>query len=91
MQEVARMEGLNHYLKNMQDMTYVELQFHGGVTPQDIESVTLVPKMMPPLMHEGEVFKEDTDIPDDLVRKLEFRGIHAYVVQDGKKIEKHSA
>ena len=31
------------------------------------------------------------DIPDDLVRKLESRGIHAYVVQDGKKIEKHSA
>ena len=91
MQEVARMEGLNHYLKNMQDMTYVELQFHGGVTPLDIESVTLVPKMRPPLMREGEVFKEDTDIPDDLVRKLEFRGIRAYVVQNGVKIEKHSA
>ncbi len=89
--EVAMMEGLNHYLSKMRDMTYVELQFHGGVSALDIESVTLVPKLRPRSMGDKEVFKEDKDIPDELVRKLEYRGIKVFVIQNGEKIEKHSA
>lgn len=80
----AELEGLNAFMGHMENSSYVELQFHGGVTLEDIESVTLVPKLEgSQLAHEAE-----TDIPPEMVRDLQARGIHAFVVEGDQLVER---
>ncbi|MCR4642698.1 MAG: hypothetical protein K5697_11790 [Lachnospiraceae bacterium] len=80
--EADTMTDLNEVLKGL-NISYVELQFHGGVHLADIESVTLVPKFKRKDRTEG-----DTDIPPELLERLRASNIHAYVVKDGEKTEK---
>ena len=61
---------------------YVELQFHGGVTLEDIESITLNTNYV----SDNKNFAPDTDIPPELLDSLKRNGIKAYVVR-GDKIE----
>ncbi|MBQ9437441.1 MAG: hypothetical protein IJU50_03845 [Lachnospiraceae bacterium] len=59
---------------------YVELQFHGGVTLEDIESITLNTNYV----SDNKNFAPDTDIPPELLDSLKRNGIKAYVVRGDK-------
>ncbi len=84
----AEMANLHSFMEGMYRIHYTELQFHGGVSVDDIESVTLVPK----LRLEGEEdTPEDKDIPDEVLVKLQKRGIRAYVLSGGEIVEKQPA
>lgn len=63
---------------------YAELQFHGGVRLEDIESVTLLTEMHTP---EGAVQGLEQEIPKDLVDQLKALGIQAKIVRGGEERE----
>ena len=63
---------------------YMELQYHGQVTIDDIESITLLSDFQ---KNEKNKFNTDTDIPADLVQKLKEKGIKATYVKGGKEYE----
>ena len=57
---------------------YVELQYHGGVKMEDIESVTLISNLKT-----SDIEDADVDMPEELVNSLKQLGIKAIVVKDG--------
>ena len=65
------------------DCPYAELQYHGGVRLEDIESVTLL----------ADAFSEEApeaieqEMPAELVERLRALGIKAYKVKDGEQNE----
>lgn len=61
---------------------YAELQFHGGVRLDDIESVTLLTDMYTP---EGQVQGLEQDIPKDLADQLKALGIQTKIVRGGEE------
>lgn len=61
---------------------YAELQFHGGVRLEDIESVTLLTEMYTPV---GAVQGLEQDIPKDLVDQLKALGIQTKIVRGGEE------
>lgn len=61
---------------------YAELQFHGGVRLEDIESVTLLTDMYTP---EGQVQGLEQDIPKDLADQLKALGIQTKIVRGGEE------
>ena len=66
------------------DTGYAELQFHGGVRLEDIESVTLLTEMYTP---EGKAQGLEQDIPEDLADQLKALGIQAKIVRGGEERE----
>lgn len=66
------------------ETSYAELQFHGGVRLEDIESVTLLTEMHTP---EGAVQGLEQEIPKDLVDQLKALGIPAKIVRGGEERE----
>lgn len=72
---------LENLLKDA-EVGYMELQYHGGVAVEDIESVTLIADY---ITEDGvEVEKE---MPQELVEQLKSLGIQAKIVKDGKEYE----
>lgn len=66
------------------DASYAELQFHGGVRLEDIESVTLLTTMHTP---DGPMEGLEQDFPDALLAQLKENGIQVRIVREGKENE----
>lgn len=64
-------------------VNYFELQYHGGVTLDDIESISLLEDYH--IEKSGVV--PDKEIPEGLRNLCKKKGIKTYVVKDGQKNE----
>ena len=80
-EDVSEMLSLDHTLQTGMN-AYVELQFHGGVSLEDIESVTLNTNYV----SNKKGFVPDQDFPPELLETLKKNGIKAQVVR-GDKLE----
>ena len=61
---------------------YAELQYHGGVRVEDIESVTLIADY---IAEEG--VEVEREMPQELVDRLKALGIRAKIVKEGNEHE----
>ena len=61
---------------------YAELQYHGGVRVEDIESVTLIADY---IAEEG--VEVEREMPQELVDRLKALGIRAKIVKEGREHE----
>ena len=64
-------------------MGYLELQYHGGLRVEDIESVTLLADYQ----SKEPDFQPETEMPPELVARLKTLGIRATIVRDGAEHE----
>lgn len=64
-------------------MGYLELQYHGSLQVEDIESVTLLADYQ----SKEPGFQPETEMPPELVARLKMLGIRATIVKDGKENE----
>ena len=62
---------------------YLELQYHGGVRVEDIESVTLIADYA----SSNKNFQPEQEMPPELAARLKSLGIRAKIVKDGKEHE----
>ncbi|MBU5435514.1 hypothetical protein [Pseudoflavonifractor sp. MSJ-37] len=62
---------------------YLELQYHGGVRVEDIESVTLIADYA----SDDQNFQPEQEMPPELAARLKSLGIRAAVVKDGREHE----
>lgn len=68
---------------NKAGMGYLELQYHGGLRVEDIESVTLLADYQ----SKEPGFQPETEMPPELVARLKTLGIRATIVRDGAEHE----
>ena len=80
-EDVSDMLSFDHLLETGGN-SYLELQFHGGVSLEDIESVTLNANYV----SDKKNFVPDQDFPPELLETLKKNGIKAQIVR-GDKLE----